>query len=306
MSDINLDWNEIFHTVAETKSFTKASDILGQDKSTISRNIDLLEQQLNTKLFYRTNKGVTLTTDGRKYFDFIDKGLSYFKAGEKLVKANNDIDTGELTIGALSHISHFYLIDKIEKIKNDHPGLKIKILTGSSGKNLIELLENHKIDFALDSTTMDITNKDIQKEQLKVIDNYENSKETSFLIIDNIFISKVPLEIKKLKELETIKLILGINTTNTSQELMKLMEEHNVDIEPDLEIDITELKVDATKKGLGIAYVMRDAVKNEIENGELYEVKLPIELPSSSINLLYLKDQLTSVDKKFIKNYLKK
>lgn len=292
MSDINLDWNEIFHTVAETKSFTKASDILGQDKSTISRNIDLLEQQLNTKLFYRTNKGVTLTTDGRKYFDFIDKGLSYFKAGEKLVKANNDIDTGELTIGALSHISHFYLIDKIEKIKNDHPGLKIKILTGSSGKNLIELLENHKIDFALDSTTMDITNKDIQKEQLKVI--------------DNIFISKVPLEIKKLKELETIKLILGINTTNTSQELMKLMEEHNVDIEPDLEIDITELKVDATKKGLGIAYVMRDAVKNEIENGELYEVKLPIELPSSSINLLYLKDQLTSVDKKFIKNYLKK
>ena len=139
MSDINLDWNEIFHTVAETKSFTKASDILGQDKSTISRNIDLLEQQLNTKLFYRTNKGVTLTADGRKYFDFIDKGLSYFKAGEKLVKANNDIDTGEITIGALSHISHFYLIDRIEKIKKDHPGLKIKILTGSSGKNLIEL-----------------------------------------------------------------------------------------------------------------------------------------------------------------------
>lgn len=292
MSDINLDWNEIFHTVAETKSFTKASDILGQDKSTISRNIDLLEQQLNTKLFYRTNKGVTLTADGRKYFDFIDKGLSYFKAGEKLVKANNDINTGEITIGALSHISHFYLIDRIEKIKKDHPGLKIKILTGSSGKNLIELLENHKIDFALDSTTMDITNKDIQKEQLKVI--------------DNIFISAVPLEIKQLKDLETKKLILGLNTTNTSQELKKLMEEHNVDIESDLEIDITELKVDATKKGLGIAYVMRDAVKNEIKNRELYEVKLPIELPSSSINLLYLKGQLTSVDKKFIKNYLKK
>ena len=73
-----------------------------------------------------------------------------------------------------------------------------------------------------------------------------------------------------------------------------------------MEIDITELKVDATKMGLGLGYVMRDSVKSELENKELYEVKLPIELPKSTVNLLYLKGQLTSIDKKFIKDYLKK
>ena len=50
---------------------------------------------------------------------------------------------------------------------------------------------------------------------------------------------------------------------------------------------------------------MKEAVKNELENKELYEVKLPIELPISKINLIYIKEQLTQSDKKFIKNYLK-
>lgn len=292
MSNINPYWNKIFYNVAISKSFTKASEKMGQKKSTVSRNIDLLEEELNVTLFYRDNKGVSLTADGEKYFEFVEKGLGYFEAGEKLVKSNNDIETGEIIIGSLSHISHFFLMEKVKKIKKDYPNLRIKIRTGATGKDLIQLLESHKIDFALDSTTMAIKNKDIQREELKKI--------------ENIFISKAPLELKNLNELENMKLVLGLENTTTSQELTELMKKHEVTIKPDLEIDITELKIDATKMGLGLGYVMRDAVKNELESKELYEVKLPIELPKSTVNLLYLKGQLTSIDKKFIKDYLKK
>lgn len=292
MSNINPYWNSIFYTVAKTKSFNKASEKLQLKKSTVSRNIDLLERELNTTLFYRDNKGVSLTPDGRTYFEYVEHGLNLFDAGEKIVKSNNDIENGEIIIGALSHISHFYLIDRIAKIKKDYPNIKITIHTGSSGRELINLLENHKIDFALDSTTMPIKNKDIQKEELKKI--------------TNIFISKEPLIINNLKELENMKIILGFENTTTCQELMDLMKEHNVTIKPDIEIDYTELRVDAAKKGLGISYVMKDSAKRELNNKEVYEVKLPIELAYSSINLLYLKGQLTNIDKKFIKDYLKK
>ena len=72
-----------------------------------------------------------------------------------------------------------------------------------------------------------------------------------------------------------------------------------------MQYDITELRINAVKSGLGIGYVMKEAVKNKLENKELYEVKLPIELPISEINLIYIKEQLTQSDKKFIKNYLK-
>ena len=289
-SSINL--YNTFREVAKSKSFSKASEKLETKKSTVSRNISQLEDILNVKLLYRDNKGVRLTADGERLFEFIDKGISNFEAGEKLVKEKNDIATGEITIGALSHISHFYLMEKVKKLKKDYPNLRIKILTGATGGNLVDMLESHKIDFALDSTVMNLKNKDIQKEELK--------------IIENIFISNKPLDIKDLKELENLKLILGLENTTTSEELIELLKEHDVIIKPEIEIDITELKVDATKMGLGLGYVMKDAVKNELKNKELYEVKLPIELPSSSINLLYLKGQLTNISKKFIKEYLKK
>ena len=55
---------------------------------------------------------------------------------------------------------------------------------------------------------------------------------------------------------------------------------------------------------MGIGYVLKDAVKNELKNKEVFEVKIPIELPTSSLNLIYLKDQLTRVDKTFINEYL--
>lgn len=292
MSEINPYLNKMFYMVALTKSITKASEKLGIKKSTMSQYINSLEEQLGVKLLYRDNKGVTLTADGQRYFEFIEKGLGYFDAGEKLVKANNDIETGEITIGALSHISHFFLIERIKKLKENYPGLKVKILTGATGKDLISLLENHKIDFALDSTTMSIKNKDIQKEELKVI--------------KNIFISNEPLKISDLKQLESMKLILGLENTKTSQELTEVLKDNDVTIKADIEIDITELKIDSTKMGMGLGYVMKDAVRKELESKELYEVEMPIELPTSSVNILYLKGQLTNIDKKFIKEYLKK
>ena len=72
-----------------------------------------------------------------------------------------------------------------------------------------------------------------------------------------------------------------------------------------MQYDITELRINATKRGLGIGYVMKESVKNELENKELFEIKLPIKLPVSKINLIYVEEQLTQADKKFIKNYLK-
>ena len=56
---------------------------------------------------------------------------------------------------------------------------------------------------------------------------------------------------------------------------------------------------------MGIAYVIKESVKKELDDKELYEVELPIELPSVKLNLIYLKDELTKVDKKFINKYLK-
>ena len=50
---------------------------------------------------------------------------------------------------------------------------------------------------------------------------------------------------------------------------------------------------------------MKEAAKKELEENKLHEVKIPIKMPSTTINLVYLENHLTNVDKKFIKDYLR-
>ena len=101
------------------------------------------------------------------------------------------------------------------------------------------------------------------------------------------------------------KYILPFEYTSTAKKLINSLKMYNISIEAYMEIDITELRINAVKRGLGIGYIMKEAVEEELKNKELYEVELPIELPSSKLNLMYIKEQLTKADKKFIKNYLK-
>ena len=65
------------------------------------------------------------------------------------------------------------------------------------------------------------------------------------------------------------------------------------------------MRIEETKQGLGIGYVMKEAAEEELKKEEVYEVDLPIELPEIKIHLVYVEKYLTNVDKIFIKKYLK-
>ncbi len=290
MLDINMNLYKVFYKVAQYKSYSDASDKMMISKSAISNYIKKLEEQLNTKLFYRENNGVKLTKEGEELYKYVEKSMEMIEAGEKTLLQKNNLETGEISVAALSHIAEFYLMPRIEKIKKKHKGLNIKLITASTGEELLRLLENHKVDFILDSTKLDINNSQIVNKKVKDI--------------ENIFIAKDPIQIKKLKDLEKYDFILGLEYTSTSKRLVRKLKENGVHIKSTLEIDITELKISAVKRGLGIGYVMKDSVQQELNNKELYEVKVPMELSKSTLRLSFLNGQLGKLDKKFIKDYL--
>lgn len=289
--NINLNLYKTFLVVAKSKSLSAASEKLDSEKGTVSRNIKLLEDTLGFKLFHRDNRGMKLTAKGQELYEYVNKGLSFLEEGEKVINEKDDLSNSKIVIGSLSHLSSFYVMDCIAKIKKDFPKLKVQLITGSTVNDLLSLLENHKIDFAIDSTIIDNENKDIHIRKLKTI--------------DNIFISKNPIKITDEKDLENYEYILGAEYSNTTKKLIELFEKHNIKIKQLMAIDTTELRVSAVKKGLGISYVMKDIVQEELKRGEIYEVKVPFELPKSTLHLIYLNGYLSKADKKFIKDYLK-
>ena len=291
MYDISINLYRTFCVVAQSKNYVDASNKLHISTTAISKNIRQLEGLLGTTLFYREKDGVKLTGAGQEFFKYAEQGLATLNLGEKLIMQKNDLETGEIAIGCPSHLTTFFLMDCIEKSKSDYPNLKINLISGADFNKMIQMLEEHKIDFIIDTTQVDTNYNNIIVEELKEV--------------ENIFISNKPIKIKELKELENQKYILNFEYSSTIKKLKNILKQNNIEIEANMQYDITELRINAVKRGLGIGYVMKEAVKNELENKELYEVKLPIELPISKINLIYIKEQLTQSDKKFIKNYLK-
>lgn len=290
MSNVNLNLYKVFCKVAQSKSYSDAAEKLNLSVPNISVQISNLEEQLNLKLFNREQKGVTLTEDGKELYEIVNKLVSGFDFAEKFAKDKNSIPNGIIKIGCPSHLTTYYLMDKAEQVKKDFPKLNLTIICEVDANKTLELLQNHEIDFAI--TDAMIEGNNIEYEEL--------------VTINNIFVSKAPLTISNIKEIEKLNCILNLENTKTTKNLKEILSKYNVEIKASMISDATEVRVDAAKRNMGIAYVIKESVKKELTKKELYEVELPIELPSIKLNLINLKGELSKVDKIFIRDYLKK
>lgn len=291
MNNINLNLYRIFYIVAKSKSLVEASQKLHISQPAISKDIKKLEDAMNTKLIYRKNNGISLTKDGEEFIKYLDEAFGILNTGEEIIRQQNDLEHGTVSIGCLSHISSLYLMERIEAFKNKYPGIKIQILSASS-EQLMELLQLHKLNFIIDTS---IPNTIYNNVEIKFLKDF-----------DTIFISNRKMEVNNLKELENKKWILPFDYTGTRKRLDKTLEKHNISIKSSMELDVTDLIIDAVKRNLGIGYVIKDAVSEDLRNNNVYQINTDIKLPKTSIYLINLKGQLTKADKILIKEYLLK
>lgn len=291
MNNINLNLYRIFYIVAKSKSLVEASRKLHISQPAISKDIKKLEDLLNTTLIYRKNNGISLTANGEEFIKYLDESFGILNTDEEIIKQRNDLEHGTISIGCLSHISSLYLMERIEAFKNKYPGIKIQILSATS-EQLMDLLQLHKLNFIIDTS---------------IPNTIYNNLETKFLKdFDTIFISNKKMVINDLKELENKKWILPFDYTGTRKRLDNALEKYNIYINSSIELDVTDLIIDAVKRNLGVGYVIKDSVKEELKNRIVYQIDTKIELPKTSIYLINLKGQLTKADKILIKEYLLK
>lgn len=76
MNDLQIDY---FMAVATNLSFTKTSEELYVSQPAISKQIALLEKELDVRLFARSNKKTELTEAGKLYYDFFSKYKADFR-----------------------------------------------------------------------------------------------------------------------------------------------------------------------------------------------------------------------------------
>ncbi len=109
---------KVFCTVAETKSFSKTSEIIHLTQPAVSLQIQALEEKYETKLFDRSASTVTLTPAGEILYKYAKEILALYASAEKVIGKQTGLVKGSITIGASSTIGNYILPSVITEFKS--------------------------------------------------------------------------------------------------------------------------------------------------------------------------------------------
>lgn len=287
MDNINMNSLKIFLEVANAKSFLDASNRLFISQPAISKSMSKLEEDLGITLFYRANKGISLTPSGEILYKYLKETKDLLLSCERVLVSMNDIEEGRIVIGVQSHIVRNYLMDKIDHFRLRHPKISIELMDLSTSA-LIDSLEERKIDFVVDSTPIETV--------------YNNIEIKPICSLNTCFVKSVnnKSNIKSLKNLQKENIILPVSRSSLRKNLNKCFNESGVEINPILEFQTEELIIEATRRNLGVGYVVESAIKYLVDAKILEYVNIKEELPKMEINLVFINNYLTNVAKLFI------
>lgn len=287
MDEINLNSLKIFLEVANSNSFLEASNKLFVSQPAISKSMSKLESDLNIPLFYRANKGISLTPSGEILYKYLKEIQDLLLTCERVLVSINDIEEGNIIIGVQSHIVRNYLMNKIDHFRLKHPGIKIQLIDTSTS-SLIEKLEARKLDFVIDSTPVNTIYNNIDVEPICSLNTcFIKSKENN----NNI---------KSIKDLEKENTIFPVSRSSLRKNLNRIFDENNCNIDPILEFETEELIIDSVRRNLGIGYVVETAISYLVDANILEKIEIPTKLPKMEINLVKINNNLTKVAKLFI------
>lgn len=293
-SDINLNLYKIFYEVATNESISNASKKLVITQSAVSKAIKKLEEDLNTKLFYRNSKGVKLTEKGEELLFYVEEAFNNLITAERTMIESETLNKGKISIGVPSQIGSFYIFEDIANFHKKYPNIEITIISKTTTQ-LLKLLERHEIDFIIDTSPINSKIDDIVIKPLIEIENCFVVKSDSSISVDKI---------KSIKDLSNYPLVLPIKGTDNRKQLDKIFEKNSVELNNVINIHTSEMIAGSIKKDLGIGYIIYDVIKDNIENGEFKIVDIKETLPRITINLVYIEKYLTIAPKFFIENYL--
>ena len=125
-----MDWDKlkIFHAVAESGNFTKATFSLNLSQSAISRQIQSLEQELKTQLFERHARGLSLTENGEYLYKTAHEVISKLKDVESTIMDKKNKASGKITVTTVVSFGTTWLTPRIQEFMKLNPDVEVELI----------------------------------------------------------------------------------------------------------------------------------------------------------------------------------
>ena len=132
---------------AELSNFTEAARTLFISESTLSQQIKQLEIELDTLLFERVRRRVSLTEAGEMFLPYARKTVADSEHAVQRLRDLRNLHTGTLKIGVTFSLGSV-LTNSLEKFSQTYPDIKLNIIYRTATE-LTGLLKTHQVDFVL-------------------------------------------------------------------------------------------------------------------------------------------------------------
>lgn len=251
---------EYFSRVVQEKSFSKAADRVFRTQPAVSIAIRRLEEEIGLPLLDRTQKTPVLTDAGQVVYDYAQRILTLRDQVGQAIAELQSLKRGRVRVGANESTSLYLLPELILSFRDKHPDVKVEIYRHVSGRLPREVLERN-VDFALmasEPADRDLEAFPVLKDELVLIMSPKHP-----------MAGKASLRIKDLGS----ESFVAHNVKSGSRlKVIEAFARQHTPLNIALELATIETIKRFVQKQVGLAFVPRMCVREELERGVLVSV----------------------------------
>jgi DNA-binding transcriptional LysR family regulator len=256
---LNMDLRhlETFVKIAELKSFTKAAEALYLTQPTVSKQIVDLERFFEVKLIDRTKRSVVLTKAGEILLKYAIDFLYLKKETVEAIAAFRGLKKGTMFIGASTIPGTYVLPRVLHLFNNQYGGIELKLIISDTGEILAKT-ERGELDIGFVGA----------KDDSKKIEYRKMLSDT--IVIAAPFDYPDSIQVKQLKDYPLVAREPGSGTRNSFEAALRKAGGKDVAILKTVaELTSTQAIKEAVKCGMGMAYISRMAIVDELARQDL-------------------------------------
>ena len=268
---------EILKAVADTGSFTGAGRRLHVSQSAVSRQILLLESELNEPLFWRIKRKVRITPAGEALLQLAIRVFDDIKETTAGITETQEKLTGSVRLVGGMTVCLFVFPLLLREFRRAHPEVDVKVITGSA-ERLLRKLRAGSADLGL--LTLPIDEPDLV---------------TVPVIREEMMLLTYPSHpLAKRNRVEPQELVrqpfvLYEPGSNTRRVIDELFIKERIQPRIVMETENVEIIKAMVRSGIGIAITSQHAVEREVKEGQLAAVRIAGHTLVRETGWVYLK-----------------
>lgn len=147
-----------FTKVAEAQSLSKAAKLLGYAQSTVTMQMQQLEQELGVPLYERVGKQIRITGAGQELLTYAVPIIRMSQEALQVGRGGPGTVDGSLRLGVLEVLATDVLAQQMDACLERHPQVELEVRTERDSRVLLDLLRHNEIDLMI---TLDFSMTDM-------------------------------------------------------------------------------------------------------------------------------------------------